>query len=113
VEREPRHAEDDRVMTEARDVELDVFSMRSDLKLNRDGFVGDGAGRDGTPIDNLQVSRRSLEPEGDGVGLNERDIDKGRGRAGVDQRKGGNRSAGITDSDRENDVFFVFWTINR
>jgi hypothetical protein len=112
VEREPRHAEDDWVMTKARDVELNVLCMRADFKLDRDGFVGDGAGRDGASINNLEVSRRSLEPEGNGVGLSEGGIDKGRGRAGIDQRKGWNRGAGITDSNRQDNGFFVFLTID-
>jgi hypothetical protein len=113
VEREPRHAEDDRVMTEARSVELNVLCMRASLKLNWGGFVGDGAGGDGTPVDNLKVSRHSLEPEGDGDGLSESDIDKGRWGAGVDQSEGWNRGAGIADSDRQNNIFFVFWAIGR
>ena len=56
VEGQPRHAEDDRVMAEACNVERDVFHVRSDLKLDRNGCVGDGAGRYGAPINDLESS---------------------------------------------------------
>ena len=50
---EPGHADDDRVATEARDVEPDVLSVRTELHLNGECFVRDGTGRDGTSIDDL------------------------------------------------------------
>jgi hypothetical protein len=53
---EPGQAKNDRMVTEAGDVELDVLCMRPDLKLDRLGFLGDGAGRNGTTVNDLQVS---------------------------------------------------------
>ena len=76
VDGEPRHAEDDWVVTEARDVELDVLYMRTDLELDEAGFLGDGAGQDRTAVNHFEVSRLVLETEADGVGLSKLDIDK-------------------------------------
>lgn len=88
MELEPRHTEDDRIVAEARDVELDGLGMRADLELDGKSLVGDDAGRDGTSISHFEVPRLILEPETDGVALSERDINKRRGGAGVDQRGG-------------------------
>jgi hypothetical protein len=78
VDGEPRHAEDDWVVAEARDVELDVLCVRTNLELDREGFLGDGAGQDRAAVNHLEISRLGLEPEADGVGLSKLDIDKAR-----------------------------------
>jgi hypothetical protein len=103
---EPSHTEDDWVVTEARDVELDFFCMRSDLKLNRKSFVSDGAGRDRTPINNLKVSRSGFGFEVDRVGLDKDSVDKRNGSARIDHRKSLNRSARRLDRNWDNNMFF-------
>jgi hypothetical protein len=105
VELEPGHAENDWVVTKSRDVKLDVFGVRADFKANWKSLVGDGAGGDGTPIDNLEISRRIFGLEADGVGLGEGNVDEGRGSAGVDHRERRNRDILNLEGDRENDVF--------
>jgi len=77
VKLEPGRAENDRVVAEARDVELDVLCMRSDLQTDRVSLVGDGAGRNTAAIDDLYVLRGIFGAEVDGVGLSKGGIDKG------------------------------------
>jgi hypothetical protein len=100
VKLEPRHAEDDWVVAEAGNVELDIFCMGSGFELDWVGFVGDSAGRDRATVDHFELSWRVLGLELDGMGLGEGGIDKGRGSARVDQRKGRDRGAARLDSDR-------------
>ena len=95
-------------MTKGCNVELDVFCVRSDLKLDGNGFVGDGAGRNGTPINDLKLARRGLESEGNGVGLSKLDVDEARGSTRIDESKGWCCSAVHLDIDRHDDIFFVF-----
>ena len=113
VEGEPSHTENDMVVAEARNVEQDVLCMRSDLKLDWKGFLNDGAGRNRTPINNLKISRLGLGLEADSVELGKLDIEKARRGARVEQSKGSDHGAVRLDGDRQDNVFFVFWTIDR
>jgi hypothetical protein len=88
VKLDPRHAKDDRVASETRDIELDALSMGTDLELERKGLVGDVAGGSGMSIGKHQRSRRGLDTEADGVGLGKGGIDEGRSGATVDQGDG-------------------------
>ena len=60
VELEPGHAEDDRVVAEAGDVELNVFRVRADLELDGQCFLGESSGGDGASIDNFEFSRHGF-----------------------------------------------------
>jgi hypothetical protein len=93
MELEPSHTEDNWVVAEARDIELDIFCMRSDLKLDREGFLNDDAGRDRTSINNFEVSRSGLRSEANRVGLDKVRINKGSRSAGIDH--GISRDRGI------------------
>jgi hypothetical protein len=84
MELEPRHAENDRIVSEVRDVESDVLCMRTDLELNRKRVMSDSARRNETSIRNLEFSRGCFETERDGVGLRKGGVDEGRNGAGVD-----------------------------
>ena len=105
---EPWDSEDHRVVTEAHDVELDVFGMRSDLELDRSGLESDG---DGTSIGEHQVSRLGLETKRDSMGLSKGDVDEGTGSARVDHRLGGDRRALRSDIDGENEMFFEVFLV--
>jgi len=88
-----------------------------DLELDGGGLVGDIAGRDGAAVDDGERSRRRLEPEVDGVGLDKGLVDEGSGRAGVDHREAGDGGALGVDIDREDEklfrvcgiLYWVFW----
>jgi hypothetical protein len=60
VELEPGHAEDDRVMAEAGNVELDVFRVGADLELDGQCFLGESTGGDGASIDNFEFPRHGF-----------------------------------------------------
>jgi len=113
VELEPRHAEDDWIMTEACDVELDAFGMGPDHKLQGDGFLGDGTGRNEAAVCKFKVLWRGLESEVDRVGVSKRRIDEGSGSARVDQRVRWDRGVAGVDSDRQDDIFLGFWATGR
>ena len=108
VDLEPGHSEDHGMVTEAHDIELDVFGVRSDLELDRSGVVSDG---DGSSIGEHQVSRLGLETERDRMGLSKGDIDEGTGCARVDHRLCGDRRALRSDIDRENKMFFLVFLV--
>ena len=76
MELEPRHAEDDWVQPESRDVEANGLGVRTNVKRNERRFVSDGAGRDGTAIGKMHEKRGVLEGKIDGVRSNESGIDE-------------------------------------
>jgi hypothetical protein len=113
VEREPGHAENDRIVAETGDVELDGFRMGSDLEMHRHSFVGDSAGRDATSVDDFELSRRGFGLERDMVALGELGVDeRGRG-TGVDHREGRNLDIAKQQVNGKNNMFLRIKTENR
>jgi hypothetical protein len=104
MELEPRYAEHDRILAQSRYVEASGLGMRANLELERQRFVGGGAGGDGTAIGNTHEQRRVLERETDGVGSSKSGIDERGGGAGVDHGDGLDGRALDDDRHEEREV---------
>lgn len=97
----PWRTKDDGVAANIGNVETDVLGVGADLESQGDGLVGDGTGSNRTAVSNLQLLRRSLELEIDGVTMDKGGVDEGRGGTGVDQGKSRNRDTADNDNSRE------------
>ena len=105
VKFEPGHPKDDRKVAETGGIELNDLGMRTDVELEWERLLGDGAGRNGTAVDDCQVSRRGLGLETDGVGESEVGVDKRQRRAAIDQRESWDWDAVDGKGDGKDDVF--------
>jgi hypothetical protein len=76
VELEPRHAEDDWVVTETSNIELNGFRVWANLELDRQSFVGKRTGRDGTSVDDFKFSGHGFGSKWDAMASDKLGIDE-------------------------------------